>query len=218
MLGRVDELDQVEARNDSHERAEVPCGLIAAQGDTLEALELAHGDLDARPGFVENVWKVRGSVLCVGLLRDDRHDAARAAQGAVGLAVVALVADGGARRDVGAEIEKHREVRAIALLSAGEIEGDGQAVLVGLQMDLGGEAAPGAAKRLILLPPFAPAAETWARTTVESNIWMRWAVELIPAKVSKKASKTPALLNRSKRFHTLFHLPKLSGKARQVML
>ena len=104
-------------------------------------------------------------------------------------------------------------MRAIALLSAGEIEGDDMAVLVGLQMDFAGETAARTPQRLILLPPFAPAAETWARTTVESNIWMRWAVGLIPAKVSKKASKTPALLNRSKRFHTLFQLPKRSGKA-----
>ena len=40
-------------------------------------------------------------------------------------------------------------------------------------------------------------------------------MELIVASVSKKASKTPALLKRSKRFHTLFHGPKRSGKARQ---
>ena len=35
------------------------------------------------------------------------------------------------------------------------------------------------------------------------------------ASVSKKASKTPALLKRSKRFHTLFQWPKRSGRARQ---
>ena len=75
-----------------------------------------------------------------------------------------------------------------------------------------------APKRLILLLSLAPAAETWARTTVESNIWIRCAVELKPAKVSKKSSKTPALLSRSKRFQTLFQMPKRSGKARHVML
>jgi hypothetical protein len=36
--------------------------------------------------------------------------------------------------------------------------------------------------------------------------------ERVEASVSKKASKTPALLNRSKRFHTLLHGPKRSGK------
>src|SRR3984957_19466456 len=49
---------------------------------------------------------------------------------------------------------------------------------------------------------------------VESNIWMRCADELIAASASKKASKTPVLLSRSKRFHTLFQGPKRSGKAR----
>jgi hypothetical protein len=44
---------------------------------------------------------------------------------------------------------------------------------------------------------------------------MRWAVELIEASVSKNASKTPALLKRSKRFHMLFQGPKHSGRARQ---
>jgi hypothetical protein len=33
---------------------------------------------------------------------------------------------------------------------------------------------------------------------------MRCAVELMDARVSKNASKTPALLKRSKCFHTLF--------------
>nr|WP_237478155.1 hypothetical protein [Lichenibacterium sp. 6Y81] len=40
-------------------------------------------------------------------------------------------------------------------------------------------------------------------------------MSLIDASVSKKASNTPAWLNRSNRFHTLFHKPKRSGKARQ---
>jgi len=66
-----------------------------------------------------------------------------------------------------------------------------------------------------LLPPFAPAAEIWARTMVESNIWIKWADALISASVSKKASNTPALLSRSKRFHTEFQWPKRSGSARQ---
>ena len=160
ILGRVDGFDQDEAASKCDEGCEILLGLLAAERDALEAFEFAHGDFDARSGFVEDVWEVLGPLLCVGLLRDDRNDAAFAAQVAIGLAVVAFVADGSARFDVGAEIEKHWEVRAIALLSAGEIEGDGLAVLVGLQMDLGGEATARTPERLILLPPFAPAAET----------------------------------------------------------
>ncbi len=66
-------------------------------------------------------------------------------------------------------------------------------------MDFRREPAARAAEGLTVLPPFAPAAETWARTMVLSNIWIRCADVLIEASVSKKASKTPALLNRSKR-------------------
>ena len=56
------------------------------------------------------------------------------------------------------------------------MEGNWQATEVGLQVNLGRETATRAAKRLIMLPPFAPAAETWARTTVESNICTKCAV------------------------------------------
>jgi hypothetical protein len=38
--------------------------------------------------------------------------------------------------------------------------------------------------------------------------------ELIESSVSKKASNTPALPKRSKRFHTLFQGPKRAGRAR----
>jgi hypothetical protein len=50
------------------------------------------------------------------------------------------------------------------------VEGQRSPIQVNLEVDLGREAPARAAERLILLPPFAPAAETWARTTVESNI------------------------------------------------
>ena len=98
------------------------------------------------------------------------------------------------------------------------MEGERQAVEIDLDVDLGREAAARAAERLTALPPLAPAAETWARTTVESNICTRCAVRLNPASASKKASNTPAWLRRQKRFHTLFQGPNSTGKARQVML
>ena len=97
--------------------------------------------------------------------------------------LIALVGDGSARFDVRTQIKQHREARAVAPLAAGQVKGDGMAVFVGFQVDFGGEPAARAPERLILLPPFAPAAETWARTTVESNIWIKCAVELNPAKV-----------------------------------
>ena len=68
---------------------------------------------------------------------------------------------------------------------------------VALDVDLRAEPAAGAAKRLIILPPFAPAAETWARTEVLSIIWMSplWAAEM----ASIIRSHTPAFRHRTKR-------------------
>lgn len=110
-------------------------------------------------------------------MRDDGHDAAFARRLPVGLAGVALVADGGARIDIGPKVEQNGEVRRVRLLAAGQIESEIASVEIGLQVDLGGKSAARAAKRLIFFPPFAPAAETWARTTVESNICTRCADE-----------------------------------------
>lgn len=106
---------------------------------------------------------------------DDWNDAAIPCRFAIGLAGGALVADRGARVHVGIEPEQDREVQRIAFLSAGQVEGDRIAVEIGLQVDLAGEPAARATECLATLPPFAPAAETWARTTVVSNICTRCA-------------------------------------------
>jgi hypothetical protein len=98
------------------------------------------------------------------------------------------------------------------------VEGQRLSIEVNLEVDLGREAPARAAQRLIVLPPLAPAAETWARTTVESNIWTRCAVRLRPASASKNASNTPARLRRQKRFQIEFQFPNSAGSARQVML
>ena len=65
---------------------------------------------------------------------------------------------------------KRLEVAGVAGLTAGEMEGDWQATEVGFQMNLRRETATRAAKRLIMLPPFAPTTDPWARTTVEWNV------------------------------------------------
>ena len=71
---------------------------------------------------------------------------------------------------------------AVADLATGQMECDRQAAEIGLEVDFGRESAARAAERLILLPPFAPTAETWARTTVLSNICTRCAVLLVSAR------------------------------------
>lgn len=103
-------------------------------------------------------------------MRDDGDDTSPPAGRAVGGRIVAFVGQGGARRDVRPDVERGFELGAVAGLSAGQMEGNGQAVEIRLEVDLGREPAPRAPERLILLPPFAPAAETCARTTVLSNI------------------------------------------------
>ena len=101
---------------------------------------------------------------------NDRSDAARSRGVPVGLACVAFVADDGAGLNVGSDIEQDFEVAPIERLSAGQVEGDDIPGGVRFCTDFRGEAATRTPERLAFLPPFAPAADTCARTTVESNI------------------------------------------------
>jgi hypothetical protein len=58
------------------------------------------------------------------------------------------------------------------------VEVERVAVEIGLEMDFGRETATRAAERLAVLPPFAPAADTWARAVVLSKNWTKCAVWL----------------------------------------
>ncbi len=214
-LGCVDEFDQAQACGEGDDRSIVCCRLLASEGNTLEALQPSDSLLDAGAGFIKGAGEEGRLVLFVGLTRDHGRDAALPCRISVGFAGIAFVADDGARLKIRADVEQGSEVTPIGGLTPGQVKGDDVARGVRFGMDFCGKATTGAPKRLSVLPPFAPAADTWARTMVESNIWTRRAVSLIDASVSKKASNTPALLSRSKRFHTLFQGPKRSGKARQ---
>jgi len=172
--------------------------------------------LDTGASFVERPGEELGFVFLICLVRDDRGDAARFGRRAVGLAGVALVTDSGARLNIRADVEQQFEMRRIGSLAAGQIESDDVARCVRLGVDFRGEAAARTPERLRFLPPLAPAADTCARTMVESNIWIRCADELMEASASKKASNTPALLKRSNRFHMLFQCPNRSGSARHL--
>lgn len=181
-LGSVDGFGEDDEQRECDEGAVVLGGLLAAQGNALETLELADGLLDAGACPVERLGEVplRGS--CSALLRDHGSDARPSRKLTVGVAVIALVADDRARRDIRTEIEKDREMAGIARLAAGEVEGERQTVEVRFQMDLGGEAAAAAPQRLIVLPPLAPAAETCARAMVLSNNWTMCALSLVAAR------------------------------------
>ena len=93
-------------------------------------------------------------------MRDDRSDAALPRRFAIGLAGVALVADDGARLNVGADVEQNVEMPRVGGLTARQVEGDDVAGGVRFRVDFRGEAAALASERLAFLPPFAPAADT----------------------------------------------------------
>ena len=217
-LGCVDGFYQHQAARETHDRRVAGDCLFAAHGDTLEALELADGLLDTRSEFVDPLRKEPASLLGVLPPGNDRGDAARAGGVAVGLAVISLVGHRDARADIRADVERRLELDAVADLAAGEVEVEGASVEVGLEVDFGGEATARAPERLVLLPPFAPAAETCARAVVLSKNWTRCAVSLHSASNWKNTSNTPERLSRQNRFQTLFQFPYSLGNARQVML
>ena len=215
MLGRVDEFNQAQARSETYDGAEVSGSFFASECDTLEAFETTEALLDTGAGLVECFREEDRLIFLVALVRDDRGDTTRSGSGSVGPAGIAFVGDDGARFNVRADVEQDIEMTRIRSLPASQVESDQVSGIVGFPVDFCREPAARAAERLALLPPFAPAAETWARTIVESNIWIKCADELMEARVSKKASNTPALLRRSNLFHTLFQWPNSLGRARQ---
>ena len=72
-----------------------------------------------------------------------------------------------------------------------------------------------------MLPPFAPAAETWARTMVESNICTRCAVSLIAARRVEESFESSGPAQAPEPLPDgLFQCPKLAFPAElaEVML
>src|SRR3954468_22334156 len=164
-LGRVDGFENDQAECECDERPEVPVGLLAAERDALEALELSHELLDAGARPVERLREEGRPLLGRGLHGDNRADASLAGRGPVGLGIIAFVAHRGAGRDIRPEVEQDLELAAVARLTRGQVEGERQAVEIDLDVDLGREAPARAAEGLARGPPFspsrrAPAAET----------------------------------------------------------
>lgn len=137
----MDGFDEDEAQGEGDDGSEAAFGLLAAQGDALEPLQFSKALLDAGTAPVKRLREEGRPVLRVGFERDSRRDAAGACDSPVGLGVIALVGEGQARRDVGAQIQQQLEDRAVAGLTTGQVEGDRLAVEVALEVDLGGEAA-----------------------------------------------------------------------------
>ena len=178
----MDGFNQDEHAGESGDGCEVLFGFFASHGDALEALDLANELLDASAQPVEVPGEKARLPLGILAMWDDRTDAARACRLAIDAGIIALVADHPARRHLGSDVEQRLELPAVTRLIAGEVEVERIAREVAFEVDLGSKAATGAAERLILLPPLAPAAETWARMEVLSNICTRPAVRLASAK------------------------------------
>jgi hypothetical protein len=119
----VDGFDQDKGTGERDEGSKVLCRLLAAQGDALEALDLADALLGASAPLVEDLGKesrLGGSILAV---RDGGADAAPARRLSVGLGVVTLIAENRSRGDVRADVEQDLEVAAVAGLATGQVEG-----------------------------------------------------------------------------------------------
>ena len=110
--------------------------------------------------------------------------------------------------------EQRQGLRGVALLPGGQAEGQRVAKAVAGAVQLAGEAATRAAKRLITLDFFAPAAQAWARTTVLSSITHSRSASA--ARRSISAAQTPFSCQRANRLSTLSQLPTSSGTSRQA--
>src|SRR5262249_43460972 len=118
-LGRVDGFDQDKGASQRDEGGEVVRGFLAAQGDTLEALDFADALFNAGAALVEDFGEEFGLGLGVLAVRDGGADGAPARRLAVGLGVVSLVAEHRSRGDVWADVEQDFEIAAVAGLAAG---------------------------------------------------------------------------------------------------
>lgn len=73
MLGRLDEFDQDDACEQMKKGQEIPCGLLAAQGDAFEALESVDGLLDTGARLVRacsgSLRRLRVPIMTLGKTR-----------------------------------------------------------------------------------------------------------------------------------------------------
>ena len=72
------------------------------------------------------------------------------------------------------------------------------------EVDLGAKATTRTSEPLLLLPPFAPAAQTWARNEVLSNICTTRADRLHSSRAWKNDSKVPFCDMNQECYHMMF--------------
>ena len=166
-LGSVDILPQQDASGDEMDEGEIAARQFFEAGeDATVVLHEAEQVLDLVALLVE-LPVGRALVDARGFRRDHRQGSLGCHGLQDGIGVVGLVGD---HRGGGETVEQRQGLRGIALLPGGQAEGQRVAQAVGGSVQLAGEAAARATKRLLAGDFFAPAAQAWARTTVLSSI------------------------------------------------
>lgn len=131
---------------------EAVIGLVSAERDALEFLELAEEVFDQMPPFVH--FLVDGERFRAARMPgDDGLGAARVEIGDDGVAVERLVGD---QRLEGQPFDERRSADRVEALSGQQHETHEIAERIGERQDFGGHAAFRAADGLAFSPPFAP--------------------------------------------------------------
>jgi hypothetical protein len=142
--------------------------LVISRGNGAIDLEVADHPLDPVSLAIKSL-AVADRNFAVRLRWDDGFDASLLEIIADCIGVVGFVGEQGIWRLLG-QIDQRVVALAVRRFARREFEGDGPASGITETMNLTGEPAPRAAKSSLMSPPFPPAAETWARTVVESML------------------------------------------------
>ncbi len=142
--------------------------MVVSGGDGAVDLEVSEDALDA-VALAILAFVVAYDRFAVRLGRDHGLDAASLEVGADRISVVSLI---GQKRFglLLRQIDQFVIGLAVRRFARREMEGDRSASLITETMNFTGEPAPRATKSSSMNPPFPPAAETWARTEVESML------------------------------------------------
>jgi hypothetical protein len=164
----VDKFEPVSCCGEMEHSEEAVGEFVVSSGDGTVDFEMTDHALDAVALAIEALVP-SDCRLAVGARWDDGPDSASLEVGSDGIAVIALVSEHGLGRML-RQVDQRFVGRAVRRFAACEVEGERSAAGISETMNLTGEPAPRAAKSLFASPPFAPAAETWPRTVVESML------------------------------------------------
>ena len=185
--------------------------LVEASSDAAPIFEPTEGALDNVAHSVgDGVERRRLTSRHFG--RDDGVTGLCGQEGADVIAVVGFVTEECARRWYGRQ--KRAGTVEIMHITAGQEQSVEAARGVAERVDFGGAPTTRAADCLILLPPFAPAADRCARTAVLSTMARSGGSPQL-AKAAYSSCHSPRSLQRLKRLNSVVLGPYSSGRARQ---